>query len=44
MTIVRKLVEKGISLNQISGTGKLTKPNAEIPEKNYKVYCTIRTL
>lgn len=44
MTIVRKLVEKGISLNQISGTGKLAAANAEAPEKNYKVYCTIRTL
>ncbi len=44
MTIVRKLVEKGISLNQISGTGKLTNPSSEIPEKNYKVYCTVRTL
>lgn len=44
MTIVRKLVEKGISLNQISGTGKLRNPDAESPEKNYKVYCTVRTL
>ncbi len=43
MTIVRKLVEKGISLNQISGTGKLATKTDDANETQ-KVYCTIRTL
>jgi predicted Zn-dependent peptidase len=43
MTIVKMLVDKGISLNQISGTGKLATKTDEANETQ-KVYCTIRTL
>jgi hypothetical protein len=43
MTIVRKLVEKGISLNQISGTGKLA-TKTDNANETQRVYCTIRTL
>ena len=43
MTVVRKLVEKGISLKQISGTGKLA-TKTDNANETQRVYCTIRTL
>ena len=44
MIIVRKLAEKGISLNQISGTGKVIDNKQAESEYPYRVYCTIRNL
>lgn len=43
MVIIKKLFEKGITLEQISGTGKLMAVNKD-KEPEYKVYCTLQIL
>jgi zinc protease len=44
MTIVKALVEKGVSIRQLSGTGKLLTAKEAEKEPGQKVYCSIKNL